>query len=126
MTIKQAQRAACIDTPKGSNGYTLYPATLGLITWLDESRKNPGVNGGALSCSQLQEFCFSFTLPSIEICSLSDTDLKKRIQVFAHSLNAGDFQTIRNHGLNELEKFYKTSVVPKKPMRPKLKQKVKR
>lgn len=126
MTIKQAQHAASIDAPKESNGYTLHPATFGLLEWLQSKRKNPLLCGGNVDLKHVAELCFAFTIPSIEICRLSDAKLTERIEAFSHTLSPADFTRIQKHAQTELEKFNKTSVVPKKPMRPKLKQKVKR
>ena len=106
---------AALATPKESGGYTLHPATFGLLEWLQEQRKNPFLTGvGAQTLTALGELCFAFTLPSDEVCTLTDAKLKERVKTFMHGLTPQDSIRIQKHAESELLKFQSTAVVPKK------------
>lgn len=122
MKTKTAQRLACIDTAKESKGYTLHPAKFGLLEWLMAKRKNPILAGGNVELRHAAELCFAFTIPSAELCKIADNKLRELVDAFMHDLSPEDFAMIQKHAETELSKFQKTAVVPKKPLRPKIKQ----
>ena len=125
MTTKTAQHRSTIDTPKASGGYTLHPATFGLLEWLQSKRKNPLVVGGHAELRHAGELCFAFTLPSAEICKIPDAKLSSMVSDFMHGMSPAEFVRIQKHAETELLKFQQTAVVPKKKPTPK-RQKVKR
>lgn len=125
MTTKTAKQLATIDAPKASGNYTLHPATFGLLEWLQSKRKNPLVVGGAAELKHAGELCFSFTMPSAEICKIPDAKLAGMISDFMHGMSPQEFNRIQKHAETELLKFQQTAVMPKKKPTAK-KQKVKR
>jgi hypothetical protein len=114
MTTEQAKRQAAIDAPKEIGGYTLYPATFGLLEWLQSARKNPVLTGGHTELKHIGELCFAFTLPSLEVCRLAPAKLATEVEKFMHGMTPSDFLIIQKHAETELLKFEKTTVVPKK------------
>jgi len=124
MTAQAAKKQAAIDTPKESGGYTLHPATFGLLEWLQSARKNPLLTGGNAELKHVGELCFAFTLPSLEICSMAPAKLAAEVKNFMHKMTPSDFIRIQKHAETELLKFEKTAVVPKKkPTRTRVKVK---
>jgi hypothetical protein len=124
MTSNTAKKQASIDTPKEAGGYTLHPATFGLLEWLQSARKNPLVTGGDADLKHVGELCFAFTLPSLEVCRIPPAKLGARVEEFMHAMTPADFLTIQKHAETELLKFEKTAVVPKKkPARKRVKVK---
>jgi hypothetical protein len=125
MTTKKAQRQSTIDAPKESGNHTLHPATFGLLEWLQGKRKNPLLVGGNADLKHAGELCFAFTLPSAQVCAIPDAKLSGRISDFMHGLSPQEFHRIQRHAENELLKFQKTAVSPKKKTAPP-RQKVRR
>jgi hypothetical protein len=114
MTTKQAQREAVIDAPKQGDKLTLYPATFGLLEWLQSKRKNPLICGGKVELKHVAEVCYAFTMPSLEVVRIPDAKLKARIDEFMHTVTPASFHEMEKHAERELLKFQKTSVSPKK------------
>jgi hypothetical protein len=114
MKSDTAKKQAAIDTPKEVSGYTLHPATFGLLEWLQSERKNPLVTGGTASLRHVGELCFAFTLPSLEVCRIPTAKLSQKVDEFMHRMTPADFLLIQKHAETELLKFEKTAVVPKK------------
>lgn len=114
MTPTEARRTAALSAPDDSGEFTLYPATFGLLEWLQGKRKNPLLNGGDVELKHALEMAFSFTVPSAELCGIPDSRINSEINDFSHHLTPGEFQRIQKHAEKELLKFQLTSVVPKK------------
>jgi hypothetical protein len=114
MKTDTAKKQAAIDTPKEVGGYTLHPATFGLLEWLQSARKNPLVVGGNSELKHIGELCFAFTMPSLEVCRLAPAKLASEVEKFMHGMTPSDFLLIQKHAETELLKFEKTTVVPKK------------
>jgi len=114
MTASAAKKQATIDTPKESGEYILYPATFGLLEWLQSARKNPVLTGGNVELKHIGELCFAFTLPSLEVCSMASSKLAAEVKRFMHGMTPADFIKIQKHAEIELLKFEKTAVTPKK------------
>jgi hypothetical protein len=118
MTTKKAQHQSILDAPKEAGAHKLHPATFGLLEWLQSKRKNPLLVGGNAELKHAGELCFAFTLPSAEVCAIPDAKLSQRVSEFMHGLSSQEFHRIQKHAENELLKFQKTAVVPKKKASP--------
>ena len=121
MTPKKARTESTIDRPQKSGGFTLYPATFGLLEWLQSKRKNPVITGkGDPEMIHLAELCFAFTRPAREIASIPPPKLRELVDEFSIDLSTTDFVRIQKHAGSELMKFQQTAVVPKKKPEPKV------
>lgn len=115
MTPKQARASATIDCPQKSGAFTLYPATFGLLEWLQSKRKNPLLTGkGDVEMYHVGELCFAFTRPSRDIVAIPSYKLSEMISDFTIGLSPADFKIIERHAGQELLKFQQTAVIPKK------------
>lgn len=114
MKTKQAQQEATIDAPRTKGNLTLYPATFGLLEWLQNKRKSPLVCGGKIELKHVMELCFAFTRPSAVLAAMTDARLTEALKAFSHSVTPDIFRSIEVHAERELLKFQKTAVVPKK------------
>ena len=96
---------------------TLYPAKLGHYAWLTDTRKNPLVieNAGVPSLTDVAEFCWAFTMPARDLCSMPPKQAEKAIQDFMADLDPEVFREIKEHAERELEKFIASATQPKKP-----------
>jgi len=113
-----ARREAAIDAPKQLGEFSLHPLTFGLVEWLTTRRKNPVVTGGPVAIKNVLELCFAFTLPSFDLCRMSDAKVAEGILEFSHRADAAVFHVIERHAQREFAKFSATVTTPKSPAAP--------
>jgi len=92
------------------------PATLGLLRWLSDVRKNKAVTGDEPpSFTDIGEMLIAFTTPMHELEQMSDGELDTLTNQFINELTADEFADLQSHAQTELQKFIATAVTPKKP-----------
>ena len=111
----ESKRAAVLDAPRPAGKRILYPATFGLLEWLQSKRKNPLLNGGKAELKHALELCLAFTLPSADLAKIPNDKIGALVDDFAHGLTPDEFHRIQKHAETELLKFQETAVGPKKP-----------
>lgn len=114
MTPDDARRSAVLSAPDKTGKFPLFPATFGLLEWLQSKRKNPLICGGKAELKHALEMCLSFTMPSAELCKIPAAKIDAMAEEFAHVLTPQEFQRIQKHAESELLKFQMTAVTPKK------------
>ena len=109
------KRASVIAQPDDRGRFPLYPATFGLLEWLQAKRKNPLLCGGSVELKHALELCLAFTLPSSELCKIPDREIDGMVDEFKHALTPPEFHRIQKYAECELMKFQDTATMPKKP-----------
>jgi hypothetical protein len=112
------KRIAVLDAPTKQGNRTLYPATFGLLEWLQTKRKNPLLTGGKAELKHALELCLAFTMPSADVAKIPNDKIAGMVDDFAHGLTPTEFHRIQKHAETELLKFQETAVGPKKPAPP--------
>jgi hypothetical protein len=99
-----------------------YPATLGLIEWIYEKRKNPSALGVNETLAATAELLYSFTVPFAELEKMPEKELQAKVAEFKGGLLPDTFKELQSHVKREIEKFFETRPTPKKkplPITPK-------
>lgn len=96
---------------------TMYPATLGILRWLTETRENKAVTGkDDPKLADIAELLLAFTTPLADLKSMSDADVSESIDDFLDRTTPEDFLAMQSHAESELLKFTSTATTPKKPL----------
>jgi hypothetical protein len=92
------------------------PATLGILRWLSDVRKNKAVTGDeSPGFTDIGEMLLAFVTPLDALEQMTDKELERVTNQFVNDLTGEDFAALQEHAQAELGKFIATAVTPKKP-----------